>query len=833
MQPASCQGGGIGQPKSLVPDQPVNARKLHLNSVEFAFVYKSFFIGEWYQSCSNRDQKMIGRLKDMIRSERSLPEDIRHSLVDGLFYPFASFIAGALAGVWIAATVTYAVEDFWIRALADFVVLSAIARMVIGFRYITLNRSVGQNEIRVWERLYALGAAMFAGSLGILCFCILLLTDHKDLQLMLCTTTAGYAASITGRNAGRPWVAISQLYLASFPMCLGLILHPGTFYQVMGFTIFLFMFGMTDITVSVRKTIVGALETRAENAELAKSFRDQASLFDDALNNMSHGLCMFDISGKLLVWNHKLAGIMGCRESVFHEGMTLEDMINALKKTAGSKAKAKALEDMLTRSFREQHTPQSFLRLSDSKVVSISRQVMDNGHVVIVFEDVTEQTKAHERIEQLAWTDHLTGLMNRASFHELLKNALAVLDDEGQTVALHLIDLDNFKTVNDTLGHSTGDLLLIEVARRIEKACDREEHVARLGGDEFVIIQKLSESSQPPEILAQRVLQTLSAPYNIVSNRINIGASIGIAIAGSNMQEGDVLLKRADMALYRAKEDGRNCYQFFEEEMDLLAQQRRQLELDIRTAVQEGQFVLNFQPIVNAETHEISAFETLIRWPHATRGFVSPAEFIPVAEETGLIIEIGRWVLEEAVRQASTWPGNVAIAVNFSAAQFHDEQFPIFVLATLNKYGLSPTRLELEITETALLQTSVPTIEMLEQFKSLGIRISLDDFGTGYSSLSQLRTFPFNKIKIDGSFVRDLGKNASSVAVIRAVTNIGKILDMTVVAECVETEDQLQFLKNAGVNEIQGYLFGRPRPAAEVLDLFTSSGAPMKLIANG
>jgi EAL domain-containing protein (putative c-di-GMP-specific phosphodiesterase class I) len=275
------------------------------------------------------------------------------------------------------------------------------------------------------------------------------------------------------------------------------------------------------------------------------------------------------------------------------------------------------------------------------------------------------------------------------------------------------------------------------------------------------------------------------------------------------------------MALYEAKAHGRNGIHVFKEELDALAQQRRTLELDIRTAIEAGQFTLAFQPIVAMPEREIAAFETLIRWRHPARGYISPAEFIPVAEETGLILEIGRWVLDSAVREAASWPTDAAVAVNFSAVQFQDRTFPLFLAATLRRHRLPPGRLELEITETALLQDEETTIEMLERFRALGVRISLDDFGTGYSSLSQLRTFPFNKIKIDGSFVRDLDRDPSAVAVIRAVANIGGILGMAVVAECVESEEQLEFLVGCGCDQIQGFLTGRPAGAADVRALLS------------
>jgi diguanylate cyclase (GGDEF)-like protein len=760
------------------------------------------------------------RLLQMLRSERALAPEIRWQLVDGLYYPFASLIAGALAGIFIAATVTILAENLLLEILADTAVAVALVRIALGLKYVSRKKPVDASNVRFWELAYAIPAALYSLLLGCLAMLAVNISDDATLHLMLTTLTAGFASSITGRNAGRPKIALMQLYLAAAPMCLGLVMHPTLFYQVIGYALFVFMFGMTDITISVRNTIVGALETKRKNAELAASYKDQANLFDAALNNMSHGLGMFDRAGTLLVWNHKLTTILGCAETTFHAGMTLEGFLARLAETQQAEETRTPLLETIRQCIRSGNAPQRFVRLSDARVVAVSCQSMDNGNAVIVFEDVTEQAKAHERIEQLAWTDELTGLMNRASFKEVFKKALEVLPADAE-LALHLIDLDHFKSVNDTLGHPTGDLLLVAVSDRIKSTCAGISHIARLGGDEFVVIQRLQVGCPDAPELARSLIEAIGETFEISGHRINIGASIGVALAPRHGTAADILLKRADMALYESKANGRNTVMVFEDEMDLHAQQRRLLELDIRTALAERQFSLVFQPIVDIARGEIASFETLIRWRHPTRGNVSPAEFIPVAEETGLIIDIGRWVLEEAVRLASAWPGTCAVAVNFSAAQFVDKQFPAFVTDVLAEYGLPADRLELEITETALLDSSAATLDMLGQFRALGIRISLDDFGTGYSSLSQLRTFPFNKIKIDGSFVRDLGRNATSIAVVRAVTSIGGILGMTVVGECVESEEQLQALVAAGCDQIQGYLLGRPTAPEGIAALIT------------
>jgi diguanylate cyclase (GGDEF)-like protein len=761
---------------------------------------------------------VLKRLFAMLAAERRLAPEIRQQLVDGLFHPFASLVSGALVGIWVAATVTILAEDPLLEFVADLTVVVAALRIVVGLRYIGRGRPADQSDMRFWERLYALGGGAFAFLLGLLCLLAVNRVADPTLHLMLTTTTGGYAASIAGRNAGRPLVALTQLALAAGPMCLGLIISSSTFYQVMGVALFLFMFGMTDITISLRNTIVTALETKRRNAELAASYKDQADLFDAALNNMSHGLVMFDDKGALLVWNHKLVEILGRHEDGFVAGMSLADFLQLVDKSDGDCLLTSAIRNCVSSG----SAAQRFVKLADGRTVAVSCQTMDNGNTVVVFEDVTEQAKAHQRIEQLAWTDELTGLMNRASFREVLGKTLAVLRGD-QQLALHLLDLDHFKSVNDTLGHPVGDLLLIAASERIQTSCGPDTHIARLGGDEFVVVQRLDGDHEVAALdLANRLIAAIDQPFQIGTHIINVGASIGVALAPRHGDSSDILLKRADMALYEAKARGRNAVRLFQDEMDELAQQRRLLELDIRAALAAQQFTLAFQPIVDLKRGGVAAFETLLRWRHPTRGAVSPAEFVPVAEETGLIVELGRWVLQEAIAVAVTWPEEVSVAVNFSAAQFVDRQFPDFLAGVLRGHGFAPERLELEITETALLDRSQATLDMLARFRSMGVRISLDDFGTGYSSLSQLRTFPFNKIKIDGSFVRDLGKSPSAIAVVRAVTSIGGVLGITVVAEGVETEEQLQVLSAAGCDQIQGYLFGRPMAADGVPGLLDS-----------
>jgi diguanylate cyclase (GGDEF)-like protein len=377
------------------------------------------------------------------------------------------------------------------------------------------------------------------------------------------------------------------------------------------------------------------------------------------------------------------------------------------------------------------------------------------------------------------------------------------------------LDLDRFKSVNDSLGHSVGDALLCAVTERLQRVVPGAETVARLGGDEFAIVQSKISPSDTSE-LAARVIDALVEPFDVHGHQVIIGTSMGIAMAPADGNDPDQLLRNADMALYRAKADGRGTYHFFQAEMDAQMQERRKLELDLRKALLADQFELYYQPLVNVEGGEVSGFEALIRWNHPERGLVPPDEFIPVAEEIGLIVPLGDWVLKQACREAATWPGKLTVAVNLSAVQFRNATLALSAVSALAQSGLAASRLELEITETVLLQDDRAVLDALHQFRDLGIRICMDDFGTGYSSLSYLRSFPFDKIKIDRSFISELGKKNDAVAIIRAILQLGSSLGMITTAEGVETEEQLDILRAEGCMQAQGYLFSRPKPAAEI-----------------
>jgi diguanylate cyclase (GGDEF)-like protein/PAS domain S-box-containing protein len=455
------------------------------------------------------------------------------------------------------------------------------------------------------------------------------------------------------------------------------------------------------------------------------------------------------------------------------------------------------------------------------EVITYARRLEFAGRqaILVAIVDVTERKQAEARIAHMAQHDALTGLPNRVLFHQRLDAALAQLDHRGGLLAVHCLDLDHFKSVNDTLGHPIGDDLLRVVAQRLKDNLRDCDLVARLGGDEFAVIQRDITHPREANDLAARLIAALSANYDIQHHEVVIGASIGIALAPSDGKAADILLRNADMALYRAKADGRGTSHFFEAEMDRRIQARRVLELDLRKAFANNEFDLHYQPLVNLHTDRISGFEALLRWHHPERGMVLPGEFIAVAEEIGLIGPLGEWVLRRACTEAARWPGEIKIAVNLSPAQFRTRGVVQAVLSALAYSGLPPHRLELEITESVLLGETEANLAILHQLREIGARISMDDFGTGYSSLSYLRSFPFDKIKIDRSFVRDLEKRPDCMAIIRAVAGLGASLGISTTAEGVETREQLERLRAEGCTEAQGFLFSAPRPAADVMAL--------------
>ena len=545
--------------------------------------------------------------------------------------------------------------------------------------------------------------------------------------------------------------------------------------------------------------------------------------FDAALSNMTQGLCMFDGERRLVVWNERYAELYRLQPDLLKVGTAHEAIIadrisrGILKGETSQSATRKkiAILDQLPRDTASSRVEE----FADGRFILVTRQPMPDGGWLATHEDITERRRAEAEIIHLARHDALTGLPNRSEFNAKLETASKRLKRNGGAITVMMIDLDKFKDVNDTLGHPAGDQLLIEVGKRLQSTVRETDVLARLGGDEFAIIQEDASNQHEAAIaLALRIVEAISQPFDLNGNRASLGASIGIVLAPEHGIDPEGLLKRADLALYDAKANGRNDFRFFRDELLEVADTQRTAENELRDAIERKEFELHYQPFVDAKTRTLCGVEALVRWRHPTKGMIAPDRFIPLAESTGLIGPLGEWILQRACTDAASWPAHVKLAINISAIQFKKGNLFQVILRTLVETGLAPERLELEITETSLLENQEAHLTTIRQIKNLGISMALDDFGTGYSSVNYLANFPFDKIKIDKSFTQGVLDRRDCKAVVASTLALAQGLGTVTTAEGVETEEQLEYLRAAGVDLVQGYLFGRPVPISQ-LDL--------------
>ncbi len=593
-----------------------------------------------------------------------------------------------------------------------------------------------------------------------------------------------------------------------------------TFATILG-TLILFGFGLVG-AMTWHNRLLAQAQDEAEQKNRTLQARDvelntQNSRFDAALNNMSHALCMVNADQRLIVCNVRFNEMFGLAQDKTQPGARARAVFEAIG-TVGRYGRG-MLDRISTKQFAEAQSQASCSFVeedSTGRSLAIAQEPLAGGGWVATFEDITERRRTEARISYMAHHDALTDLPNRVSFHEHLEDALGQHASGSASVAILCLDLDQFKQVNDTLGHPAGDVLLKAVAGRLQ-ACVREKDlVVRLGGDEFAILQIGAKQPISAETLAERAVEELGRPYDIGGHRVVVGTSIGIAIADANLNAVDMLIKSADIALYCAKAEGRGRFRVFESVMDTKMQARRAIEADLREALGRGELEVFYQPLVNLASDSVCGFEALLRWRHPERGMVSPAIFVPIAEELGLIDSMGEWVLNRACGDAAAWPDEIKVAVNLSPVQFQNPGLVAAVQRALALSEIASSRLELEITESALLQNSQTVHAMLHELGALGVRIALDDFGTGYSSLSYLQSFPFSKLKIDQSFIKEIAFRADCEAIVRSVNGLASTLGMTTTAEGVETEEQLDCLRGVGCTEVQGFLFDRPRPLSEI-----------------
>ena len=586
------------------------------------------------------------------------------------------------------------------------------------------------------------------------------------------------------------------------------------------FAVFCSIFLLSMLISHVRRLIASEsslAEREIRLTEKSNELADVNATLDSALHDMSHGLAMFDRDENLVICNERYLQMYNLSASVVKPGISLREILE-LRRAAGNFI-ADTDEYIANRRIRMARGESIYIVTypGDGRVVAVHNRPAKHGGWVAIHEDITEREQAEAQMAHMAKHDALTDLANRVLFRERMEEALIRLRNDGHGFSMFVFDLDMFKSVNDSLGHPVGDALLKIIAQRLKNLVREGDTVGRLGGDEFAVIQ-LSEGDQKQSAiaLANRLLTAVCAPYQIDGHEIVIGTSIGIALAPTDGMSADELLKNADLALYRAKTDGRKDFRFFETEMDSELRLRRALEVDLRHALARGEFELHYQPVIDVVTGRADGAEALVRWQHPLRGLIPPDKFIPLAEETGLIVELGEWILKRACADAARWPDCIRLAVNLSPVQFRNAHIARTVRDALTISGLPARRLELEITESVLLQNSATTLNILHELKALGVGIVLDDFGTGYSSLRYLRMFPFDKIKIDRSFIEEMPHRSDCAAIVCAITGLARNLTIETTAEGVETEEQFALLRAAGCTHAQGYLFSRPRPVSDL-----------------
>jgi diguanylate cyclase (GGDEF)-like protein len=741
--------------------------------------------------------------------DRKLPTEIYTSLVASLFSDPRTLLVGGAGSVAAAVISAWKTADEAIILCAAAIILVTLAR-ANDMRAFGLERGkvLTRSAAARWEFRYVVGAAAFMALLGAWCFFAFTRTNDHVVQLLAFSIVLANMIGVAARNFGSKLLVDAQLVCAGVPMMLALFLRGDAYLAVLGCVLVPFFISLKSVADRLRRTLLDAVIATRDVTLLA-------GRFDTALNNMPHGLCMFDPHRRLVVANKRVGEILHLAE--VRRGDSLRTFLRGAvtSGTLNDATMERLLSDLDSRLTGKYHGELA-VTTEDDRALELTFEPMENGGSVVLVEDVTERKNAEAKINHMARYDALTGLPNRTYFHDQMGWALASMKPETQFAVL-FIDLDQFKQVNDTLGHPAGDALLCAVSQRLRAMVRDTDLVARFGGDEFVVLQTPIHNRDGAAALARRIVEELSTLYEIEGHSVVIGASVGIAVAPRDGKDADLLLKNADRALYRAKSDGRGQWRFFEPEMDVKAQARRNLELDLRQAVATGAFELHYQPLINLKTGRISTCEALLRWTHLERGPISPAEFIPIAEEVGLIVEIGHWVLRRACLDCARWPTQVNVAVNLSPIQFRHGNIMRAITQALAASGLAPERLEIEITESVLLQDTETTRAILRQMHDFGVKVSLDDFGTGYSSLSYLHSFPLDKVKIDRSFLSAVGASKRALPLLRNVARLIAELGMWVTMEGVETQEQLDLITAEGnFDEAQGYLFSPAVRAAEI-----------------
>ncbi len=735
-------------------------------------------------------------------------------LVDSLFSSPTSIVLSNTVGALVPVFCWFAsgAEIFlWLAAAAG---LMVVARVGTILRYRAARApSMSMDDVWRWDREFFIGATGFSLILGVVNFVALADTENVPCHIITIVCGIAFASGYVARNSGRPRFVIVQLVCFCAPMALGLWLAVNPFYEIISLYIVLFAVTNVSIVFSLNRNLLQLAAATKESALLASSLQHKNVTLDSALNSMTHGLCMLSSDLRLEVTNVRFLDLYGLASEDVAPGMQLETVAaNIVRAQVLTPQSASDLGDLCRRAAERAQPGERELLAESGRIYVITVEITADGGILMLTEDASARKAAAAQIERMAHCDTLTGLPNRFRFGEVLKASLQGGTKKGEKLALLYVDLDDFKIVNDTMGHEAGDHLLVKVAERLQLLVENGGLVGRFGGDEFLLLANV-ESAEDGLAFGRKVIAELAHPFDLDGKIVSATTSVGVALGPEHGAEPSELLRSADMALYAAKADGRNMAVLYTPAISEALSHRREMEVDLREATRTGRLFLHYQPIVDARTNAVRSYEALMRWNHPQKGTISPVEFIPIAEQTGLIVQMGAWALLQACNDAKTWPEHISVAVNVSVFQFKETARLIeTVKDALLISGLNPSRLELEVTESLLIADQEATLDVIRTLRRLGVRFSLDDFGSGYSSLGYLARYPFSKVKIDRSFAEHLTSHSPSRSIIEVVCQLAQKLGMRVVVEGIETEAQRREIVALGAEQAQGWLFGRPQP---------------------
>jgi diguanylate cyclase (GGDEF)-like protein len=760
--------------------------------------------------------RLLRRLSPLIggASAELPPPEVYGALIDDLHAPLFSLVAGASTTILVGAMAAWRTGNFWIGALTIGTAAVTAARIftIAEYRKQRPRRGDDVDFLRSFEHRYAIGAIVYAALLGVMALIAYLFTNDPVSFLLITANVVGYSAGATARNAGRPPIAITQIVILLMPIAIGTALRAQLPYAILSLITLLYLISSIEIVRYLGANRLRLWLATWEKTKLAGSLAEQNMLFDAALNNMAQGLCLFDADQRLRIANRRFSEIFQIPPDKLSAGVSMSEVMQMAQTADSDPDYAAAAQHQLL----ADSTSPILTTLADGRIISISHRPMPNGGIVATFEDVTAQHRVEAHARFLATHDTLTGLPNRIVLGQEVNGAVGSGTGRGRQFAVMFFDLDRFKIINNTLGHMAGDSLLIEIAKRVKQCVGERDVVSRISGDEFAVLLRDTTDADQVCDVARKILAAVVKPAMINGQECRVTASIGISLFPTDAKDEAALTKNAEAAMYAAKEAGRNTFLLHSEEIKTQSIERLMLETGLRRALERSEFVLYYQPRQDLRHSNISGAEALLRWQHPDLGLLLPNHFVPLAEETGLIVPIGRWVLDNACAQNMHWQRQglpaLRVAVNLSARQFLDPNLLNDIRNALGQSGMPPSLLELEITESMVVQDLARTVRLLNEIKDLGITLSIDDFGTGYSSMAMVKELPIDALKIDRSFVRDISRGTEGEAIINAIIALGRALELTVVAEGVETEEQEAFLRKQECDEEQGYLISVPLP---------------------